>query len=137
MIVLDRPFSCADKYPIVSTIDDSAKGEWKVLLRRNTLCNNAVNSFSLFLLQLNAECLHSTVTASSDYVNVSASVDVSPGETTATQRVITKYNSLQETNEIFKAMLSLPDGLTSVQLGENNTAYVTICDSASECAVID
>ena len=53
-IVLDRPFSCADKYPIVFTRDDTAKCEWKVLLHRNTLCNNGVNSFSLFLLHLNA-----------------------------------------------------------------------------------
>ena len=66
----------------------------------------------------------------------SVSVHVSPGATTATQTVITKHNSLQETNEFFNAVLSLPVGLTSVQLGED-TAFVTICDNAGECAVID
>ena len=66
----------------------------------------------------------------------SVSVSVPTGETTATQLVITEHNPLQETNEFFNAVLSLPVGLTSVQLGED-TAFVTICDSAGECAVID
>ena len=69
-------------------------------------------------------------------MNINTSVHVSPGETTVTQTVITKHNPLQETNEFFNAVLSLPVGLTSVQLGED-VAYVTICDSAGECAVID